>query len=43
MFRDLNGDDIVPVIQEYKTPTLDPEGKLPVQVIHDEGESARTK
>ena len=41
MFRDSNKYDIVPCIEEDKTPTSDPEENLPVNVIPDEEESAR--
>ena len=46
MFRNLNENDLVSsieeVVQEYNTPTSDPEDPLHMHVIHDEGESART-
>ena len=44
-FRDFNENGLVPgieeVVQDDKTPTLDPEDPLPVHVIPYEGESAR--
>ena len=46
MFCNLNEKYLVPDIQEFvqekKTPTLYPEDPLPVHVIPDDGESART-
>ena len=45
MFSDLNEKDLIPgiedVVQEYNTPTSDPEDTLPVHLISNEGENAR--
>ena len=41
MFCGPNKDNLVPGIKEEKTPTSEPEDKLPVHIIPDEGESMR--
>ena len=41
MFHDLHKEDFVPVIEEEKISTSEPEENIPVQVIPDEGESVR--
>ena len=41
MFRDFHEEYLVPGIEEYKTPTSEPEYKLPVHIIPDEVESVR--